>query len=42
LSQMCAAQDPEYRDSEFGRRVARRPGFKGWEEFEASRSTASI
>jgi len=34
LSQMCAAQDPEYRDSEFARRVAQRPGFQGWEEFD--------
>lgn len=34
LSQMCAMQDPEYRDNAFGRRLASRPGFEGWEEVD--------
>jgi Domain of unknown function (DUF3859) len=34
LSQMCAAQDPEYRESQFGRLIASRPGFKGWDEVD--------
>jgi hypothetical protein len=34
LSQMCMAQDPEFRESAYGRSLASRPYFPGWPEFD--------
>jgi hypothetical protein len=34
LSQMCIAQDPEFREGVYGRSLASRPYFQGWETFD--------